>query len=772
MTKNKSLLLLWPLILLLLLFGCKDDMTKYQRPDWLAGKVYSQVLAQPELSTFATCIQLTGYDKILDVSGSYTIFAPSDEAFKDYFASNSKYNSVEAIPLPELEKIVKYHIVQNPWSKIQLRTLDVYGWIDTLDLNNNQPKGFKRETLLKEKDLKYGIESYGIGKNNKPVIVDTLTTNWYRRVVTESRKYVPFFYQEYFSIYDLKKSDYEFYFNRTFDSAGDIYFAGAKITSDEIPAENGFVYIVDKVVEPLKSAYEILGDKEGANNYSDFFNVVNLFPDFEYNQEATLDQPGADLGLEVDSLFDLTFPDLAFDLNSERTSPPRGTYGLPSNVTIRYHHGLMAPTNQAFQSFIDEYIKIPNGWGTFNGTPDVIKRIVVNTYLSENTIYPTDFEKGFYNGEQDIVQLDENDIVQHEFGSNSTFIGLSKAVVPRAFKSITGPVYLQRGYNKIMLAIERADLLPALKRPNKNYTFFIESDANTSADSSFIYKSNTESFSAYQVFPGGFQEFPIGVSDLRTLLLNHVGTSLPTGIPRKEFISNLAGNYIVINNKTGEYSGTGQTTIGYKGSTVAREYNPRVLSDATDNGITYDIKNWFSFSSPTLFTKISSDFPKFHALMNKAGLTNNKEYKYTFVSDNEFYTVLIPTDAALDSAKVNTMTVEQLKTFLQFHFIQGEMIFTDGKQPDQYYETARIDERSTPYTTVYSKLFLKPVIDIIQVPDKNGEIYTSIEESDETTNFMTGINVGTGQEVYPVLYVNAVIHRIDKALIFEKLDTN
>lgn len=193
MTKNKSLLLLWPLILLLLLFGCKDDMTKYQRPDWLAGKVYSQVLAQPELSTFATCIQLTGYDKILDVSGSYTIFAPSDEAFKDYFASNSKYNSVEAIPLPELEKIVKYHIVQNPWSKIQLRTLDVYGWIDTLDLNNNQPKGFKRETLLKEKDLKYGIESYGIGKNNKPVIVDTLTTNWYRRVVTESRKYVPFF---------------------------------------------------------------------------------------------------------------------------------------------------------------------------------------------------------------------------------------------------------------------------------------------------------------------------------------------------------------------------------------------------------------------------------------------------------------------------------------------------------------------------------------------------------------------------------------------------
>jgi uncharacterized surface protein with fasciclin (FAS1) repeats len=142
---------------MLLLYSCQQEQDIYKRPEWLAGKVYTQVKAQPELSTFATCIEKTGYDEILDVSGSYTIFSPSNEAFNLYFQQNPKYNSVEDIPIPELTEIVKYHIVQNPWSKVQLRTLDVYGWIDTLSTDNNKPKGFKRQTLLLEPDRKYRI---------------------------------------------------------------------------------------------------------------------------------------------------------------------------------------------------------------------------------------------------------------------------------------------------------------------------------------------------------------------------------------------------------------------------------------------------------------------------------------------------------------------------------------------------------------------------------------------------------------------------------------
>ncbi|KAF0235241.1 MAG: hypothetical protein FD181_3562 [Prolixibacteraceae bacterium] len=607
MTKTKPLLLFT--MFLILLYGCTKEPDIYQRPDWLAGKVYTQILAQPELSTFATAIELTGYDKILDVSGSYTVFSPSNEAFQMYFANNPKYKSVQDIPISELTEIVKYHIVQNPWSKDQLRTLDIYGWIDTLDLNNNKPKGFKRETLLLYPNRKYGIASSGTGSTSKFIILDT------------------------FNIYDLNKGDYEFYFNRSFDSPNDMYYAGAKMIGDEISAENGFVYVIDRVVEPLKNASQIIEDISGENKYTDFLNVLNLFPRFQYNRERTFAQSGADQGVAVDSLFNLTFPDLTFNFNAERTIPPKGTFGLPPNVTIRYHHGLMAPTNTAFQSFIDEYIKIPGGWGTFAGAPDNIKKIIANTYMSINSIYPSDFQEGFYNGELDIVRLNETDIAEKKFGSNSTFIGLKKAIVPRAFKSVTGPVYLQRGYNKIMNAIEASGLLSALKRQNEDYMFFIENDANTSQDSSLMFDPNTGRFSVFSIFPGGFQRYALTTNDLRTLLLNHVAIDEAKGNARKEFIPNLAGNIIIVNNVTGEVSGTAQTTQGYRGSLVVPEF-PAKLSYDPDNGTTYDVQNWFSFAAPSMFNKISTDFPRFHALLRKAGLTIDKEFRYSFVTDN------------------------------------------------------------------------------------------------------------------------------------------
>lgn len=767
MTNFKPMLLY--ALLLLLFYSCTQEQDIYKRPDWLAGKVYTQIKAQPELSTFAKCIELTGYDKILDVSGSYTVFAPSDDAFKLYFEKSPKYKTVEQIPVPELTKLVKFLIVQNPWSKQQLRTLDIYGWIDTLDINNNKAKGFKRETLLLDPNRKYGIASVGTASESKFIIVDTLLTNKYRKVITNARKFVPIFYQEYFNIYDLKKSDYEFYFDRTFENENDMYFAGAKLVSDEISAENGFIYVIDRVVEPLENAMQMIANKSGNYEYTDFLSVLNLFPRFEYNREKTFLQPGASEGQAVDSLFDLTFPTLAFDFNSEKTTPPTGSSGLPSNVTIRYHHGLMAPTNEAFQSFIDEYIKIPNGWGSFAGAPDNIKKIIANTYMSQNTIYPTDFENGFYNGEADIVTLNETDIVEKKFGSNSTFIGLKKAIVPRAFKGVSGPVYLQQGYKKIMLAIEQSGLLSALKRPHEDYMFYVENDGNTSIDSTLMYNPVTKRFSTFALYPGGYTEYPLSLNDLRILLLNHVAVDKAKGIARKEFISNLAGNIIVVNNVTKEISGTGTTVVGYRGSVPAPQY-PVVISDIADNGTTYEIKNWFSFSTPSMYGKISADYPKFHALLKKAGLSNDKEFKYNFLTDNDFYTVFIPSDKAIDDAGLNSMPVSELKNVLLFHFVQGEMIFTDGKKANSYYETTRIDEKSTSYTTIYTSIYIKPGIDMIDIPRKDGSNYVEIVEADGKTNLCTGITKGTGQEVFPILYNNGVIHEIDKVLRVEELD--
>ena len=757
-------------ILSIIILGCREfePDSKYQRPDWLAGKVYTQVKDQPELSTFARCIELSGYDSVINISGSWTVFAPNNEAFSAYFQSNPVYNTVDDIPIGELTKLVKYHIVQNPWSKEQLKSLDVYGWIDTLDLTNNEPRGYKRETLLLEKNWNFGISS---NEDGEVIIVDTLQSNWHRKVATDSRKYAPIFFKEYFDIYDLGSNDYEFYFDRSLENVDDMFYAGGKIIGDEIFAENGFVYNIDRVIEPLSNAYQILNSSNGDQSYREFLNLLYLFPEFEYNEEKTEDQPGADLGYEVDSLFDLIFPELAFDIQNERTLPPSGTFGLPANVTIRYHHGLVAPTDEAFRSFISTYLEESGtSWGSLEQAPGHIKRIIANTYLSVNPIYLTDFQTGFYNGELDIVVLDQADIVEKQYGSNATFIGIDEAIVPRAFASVTGPVYLKRGYSFSMYAIERAGLLSALKRENEDYMFFVESDANCREDSSLFYYPYNESFALFLVpEDGSYLRIGLNTNDLRTLLLNHIGTRSPRGVARKEFIKNRKGNYLIVDNQTGEVSGTAPTTFGYRGS-LRVQVLPTKLSDDTDNGTTYDISNWFSFTATSMYNMISQNYPEFHQLLRRSGLSNDNLYRYNFISDNEIYTVFTPTDSVLNLVQADTLPVNELRNFCLMHFIQGEMIFTDGNRPPGYYETMRIDEKSTTFTTVYSKLYINPGIDMISFPDQSGGEYLVVHESDLTNKF-TGIDMGSTDDVFPDIINNAVIHTVDGVFQYAMMDT-
>lgn len=749
--------------------GCRKELDIYERPDWLAGKLYTMVREQPNLETFAGALERTGYDTIIDVSGSYTVFAPSDDAFSLFFQNSERYNSLEDIPIDELNRIVKYHIVQNPWSKVQLRSLDVRGWIDPEDLENNKPKGFKRETLLLDKDWVVGIQYDR--KNGQMFIVDSTEGRFTRRVIQESRKHAPVFFQELFDIYHLQSGDYEFYFERPFGGSGDIHYAGARITGDEIFAENGFIYEIDRVVTPLRNGMQILSDETGNHSYKRFLDIINRFPEFEFNLQRTNEQTGVEQGLEVDSLFNLQYPVLAFDIHNERTSPPKGTIGLPENVTIRYHHGMVAPTDAAFDEFLNTYLMGEGRWNDLESSPPYFKRIIANTHLSSNSIYPSDFERGFFNGELDYVEIDPSAIVQKEFGSNCTFIGLNRAIVPRAFISVTGPVFLQRNYSVAMNAIQASDVLPALKRKGKNYMLFVESDLSLAVDSSLAYDPADESFWAFIPVPDALPAtIRLTMSELRTLLLNHIALDNPEGIARKEFMENLAGNHLIINNETGEVSGTAPTTFGYVGSTPDPSFPVQISTDA-DNGTTWEIQNWFSFNPNTLYNRIAVAYPGFHSLMKKAGLANEKEYRYTFISDNQVYTAFIPADSVLNEFNSDSLSEEELAGVLRTHFLQGELIFTDGRKPSGYYETARIDESSSPFTTVYSNIYLQTGYDEIILRDRDGGTYLRLEESPQA-NYVVARRSGDASAAFPNLVTTGVIHTIDRVLSFEDLDSN
>lgn len=743
-------------------YGCKDlhEQDKYQRPDWLAGKLYTQLTQQKELSTFAQALELTGYDTILDLSGSFTVFAPSNEAFERFFSENPRYgDSLSGVPMNELLDIVKFHIIQNAWSKKQLSMLDIYGWIDPSD-PESEPRAYKRQTLLKEPDRKYWVKT----QKEKNTIVDSSEANGYKTVYTRSRKYAPIFYDEMFDVFDLTPGDYEFYFERPFES-GNIFYAGARLGDEEIFAENGFIYVIDRVVKPFLNGRQILERELPGETYSVFLELINLFPRFEFNPEETYSQLAARQGRLYDSLFDLSFPELPFDVHEELTGPSVTV----SDYTYMYHNALFIPTDLGFQRFLDEVVTINSGyphWPDFESMPLEIKQIIINTHFANSPVYRSDIVKGFENADKSVIDIDESMIIRKEYGSNCTFIGLNNAVVPRAFSSISGPVYLRPEYRTYMYALERSKIRSAISDQEADYCFFALPNSALSNDSSLLMEWVDKDLNMYRfrAYDRG-EETMVNISrrELSKLILNHVGISQPDGSANKEFIENLAGNYIIWDNVSGTVSGAIPSTYGYRGDSIVQA-EPVLFEEPVDNGKAYSINTWLRNVRTGMFGTLSG-YSKFTSLLQKAGLYSPQLYEYTLLTDGEFYTIFAPTDQALEDYGADTMPVDELKKFLRHHFVKRHLIFTDGKKPSQEYETLRVDESSTPYSTYYSTVNIETGPDLLEILDAEGNPYITIPETPGKTNLMVGkdTDLSTASDLDYITI--AVVHEIDTVLV-------
>jgi len=590
MRKNKTNILLLA-ILFGLLWGCKNltDQDIYKRPDWLPGKLYTTVLVQENLTMFSECLKLAGLDSILDVSGSWSVFAPTNEAMKQFLSEN-QYAKISDIPFDELEKIAKFHVIQNPWSLEQLKSLGAYGWRTGNDANSNS-YAYKRETILRNP-----VEKYWTKRENKKVMIVTNSniSNGYKMVYVQSRKYVPIFYDKYLNVNSLTNTDYNFYFDRTFEN-GNVYYAGSKILKADILAENGFVHIIDKVVSPMLNAKELLEKERPGETYKIFLEMIYwYYPNFSPNITATFNQPEVRLGQLVDTLWDLNYDNLAFDINAEHIDN--------INQTLVKHNGLIAPTDDAFRKFIDGTLTLKSGfphWTDYKSLPIDIADIIVGQNMKSSPIYPSTVQYKSIFQESGRYHQNAGDIIRKEFGSNCTFIGLNSYIPDRVFTSVTSPVFCRPAYSIFRRALQYSGALNTIANFKGELYFFPIPDYALAADSSLLLNwinkdKNSYNFMAYN--RSKYQMEVIGSNTLKTWILNQVGTFVSNGSGNKEIIRTLGGKNIIWDHSNNTIQGTFPSTIGYKGSITAT-CSPVLLEEPTDNGKAWSISHWLNFGN-------------------------------------------------------------------------------------------------------------------------------------------------------------------------------
>lgn len=591
---NQRTLIAFTGILFILFAGCNtfEEKEIYKRPEWLPGKLYTTISVNDKLTMFAECIKLSGLDTIINVSGSWCVFAPSNEAMKDYLLEN-QYANISEIPIDKLERLVEFHIVQSPWSFEQLQSLSAFGWRTGSGNDEWYSHAYKRQTILKNPVEKYWIKKE---KNLERIVLDSSSSKRYKKVFVQSRKNVPIFYDDYVNINGITSADYSFYFDRAYEQ-GNVYFAGARIIEADISAENGFVHIIDKVVKPMSNAKEILEREELNESYNLFLEMVYwYYPSFEPNMTATNNQPAIRTGGVADTLFDLNYPNLAFVPHAERI----GFEGSDVNETFAKHNGLVAPTNRAFKKFIDDILTVKSGfphWRDHKSLPRDVYDIIVSSQFLNNPIYPsTDSYKRIFKWKNGFNQ-DEGDIIRKEFGSNCTFIGINSYTPDKVFTSVTGPVFLRSNYSLFRQALLYCDIEDDISYKNDDLYFFPIPDNALKADSSLILTWVDRDKNKYK-----FMEFnrkteqiqSISKKNLKKRILNHVGTPVSSEDGNKELIKTLGGNYITWDHSNNTIKGKKPSTIGYNGITVTT-CNPVPLDEPADNGKAWSVNYWFNF---------------------------------------------------------------------------------------------------------------------------------------------------------------------------------
>ncbi|MBS1662672.1 MAG: fasciclin domain-containing protein, partial [Bacteroidetes bacterium] len=100
---------------LLLCAGCKKNFEKYYGNTGSASVyLYDKLKQDSNFSIFARGLERTGLVQYINNGGVYTVFAPVNNAFRQYFAAKG-YASVDAVPVDTLFSVLNFHVINNLW---------------------------------------------------------------------------------------------------------------------------------------------------------------------------------------------------------------------------------------------------------------------------------------------------------------------------------------------------------------------------------------------------------------------------------------------------------------------------------------------------------------------------------------------------------------------------------------------------------------------------------------------------------------------------------
>ncbi len=109
------------------IISCSNDDSAPVQPSPDNTSITALAVATPQLSTLVQALTKAGLADTFKNPGTYTVFAPTNDAFTAFLAANN-FANLDAVPLPLLTEVLKNHVLTSRLASTALTT----GYVKTL----------------------------------------------------------------------------------------------------------------------------------------------------------------------------------------------------------------------------------------------------------------------------------------------------------------------------------------------------------------------------------------------------------------------------------------------------------------------------------------------------------------------------------------------------------------------------------------------------------------------------------------------------------------
>lgn len=619
------------LFLLLIFSSCENDRNNYyDQPDWLQGPLFEQIQSTGKFNEYVKAAQKTGYDAFLSSRLNFTVFVPTDDAFQEFYQENG-FTGVEDIPEDDLLTLLQYHTLQNAWDSLKIGGKTSFGWWSENADNFRTPS-------LYTPDIEW-IDGKNIEYEN--TFLHVFSEAFFDKNIYSSVDYESFFPGSTWSGYNVDR---------------------AAILEQENGAENGFYYVIDKVLNPRTTADKML---EEIPEFSVFRNLIDRFITYDYNASSSASNS------QYDSLFRKNYA-LNFNLADEK---------IPDNAYDGYYHvfnTLFIPDNYAIQAYFSENFP---AYPDLASVPNIIVKYFVEAHMVPNKkLFPSvlarvDKERNDFS-DQILYELDKG-IVSQRICSNALIYGVDEVINTNAFSTVTGPIIRDPKYKIFTLLLELSGEIRSFFKEEIRHAVFVLSD-DKMTELGFAYdEGDPIDFTDDKIFRNNSE---LSLEEIKSFLQNYISiTSKHVDGVTTSFVKTKNNKYLkVAESKVEGLFGSANVIQVYEAS------NGTVLEIDEDltQGVAYSIENYLNDNKEV--------FSEFFSMGEKGGMLT-AEGDFSKLSLFSGITLLLPTNDAVQAIRGSYIPEDDsdfnYRQLIQYQVISERVVFSDDEFIESGYGT-------------------------------------------------------------------------------------